>query len=340
MAGYHEFAFGGTMRIINLGLLGAFIAMPVHAADTVPHQLIVHLPDGARWQQNFVTHQNGFPAASDVPLPITLRLKASFSYVLKVRDDGFSISRRTLNYDEATPLDTDFADLSKIRHGQAVIVNDLDYGTDANLKPQTVYNWPEIKSRSRALFVATLGEDMAAMADEEEAANPDLKDTPQRLLVETLMPENLMAELYLQPHVAGVAITRRDVVMSSLTGEDLPADITVTLDVWDEAAGRADYSLSVGPVAEAKTNAVAHYLGDLLYPLHTMDAGEPEQLRQQIAELTSQSIYDDRLTCRFSASIATGLVTSGDCRREMQFAMPQNSENVDVTFNLTQSLLP
>lgn len=328
------------MRIICIGLLAVFSASSASAADSTPHTLMVRLPDGAKWQQDFVTHRNGTDILPDTPLPVTLNLKASFSYALKVRNGGFSISRRTLRYNEITPLDTSFADLAKIRHDQAVITNDLDYGTDTRLKPQTLDNWTDIQSRSRALTVATLGEDMAVIGDEEEAANPDPKHTPQYLLAETLMPEYLMAELYLHPHVIGSASTRRDIIMSSLTGEAFSADITVTLDAWDEATDRAKYRMSITPVAEAKADAIKHYLADLLYPLHTMTEGEPEQIQARVVEIAAQSTYDDHLICHFSASIGNGFVTLGECREEMHLTTPLNNENVDVTFSLTQSLLP
>lgn len=320
----------------------ANVAVTAQAADTVPHQLVVRLPDGVIWRQDIVTHREGAGLlASDAPLPITESLTASFSYILKVRDGGFSISRRTLTYDETTPLDIDYPDLAKIRQTQTMITNDLDYGTDVNLKPRSLDNWSEVQSRSHALFVEKFGEEMAAIDDLELAENPDLKDQPQKILADSLMLENLMAELYLQPHIIGtLSPPHRNVLTSSLTGEALPADVNVSLVSWDETSARAIYSLSVEPVAEAKADAVTHYLYNLLYPLNTMDESDVDQLRTNVTKAAAKSIYIDSLTCRLSANITTGLVTSGDCRKEMHFTMPMHSENMDWRISLTQTLSP
>lgn len=314
--------------ILGVCLAAFFAAETACAGDTQPHHLTITLPDSAVWQEEIVT---------DMPDTLIMaggKVAKSYRNVLQSNGTGFDVSRTlSSSRDDRKPA-PDMADMSDILSKMSSFADRIDYAAGTSLTPTAVTNLSAILRRIEADTSEMFGKDMA---DQMGTEIPPL--TSEELVAQHLSLETLMGHLRQAPLVIGVPQTAPDTVWA-IDDTATAAHITVTLARWDETTDQAEYTLTTEADPEAKAAVLNHFFLNFLYPLNTMDDAQVAAWHKNAADQARLAVYTEQMTCRFTASIRTGLVTAGNCDRATDLQSPLVSQGSLTHTEISQKLLP
>ncbi|PVM84765.1 hypothetical protein DDF62_21915 [Caulobacter radicis] len=296
-----------------MALTGSSLALPL----VLPRQARVETTTDfvrERRERGRPTQRNGFQARHE--------------NLIRARDDGYRVSRRTLAFREVS---TDAAPSGVRVAMDAASACDLSYVADRNLTPKSVENWQGGVSSAITAQLAQAGK-AAGLRD-------DVLVAPMTLWAQTSAADAvhvvLAGELRLAAPVGAVfedgeAIETQEPAAFAFGGHAVAGRTVLSLERVDEARGVAvlNYRREADP---ASTQAA---IDGLVWEINLAEALKPEE--------RAALQFEDTMVCRYEVDLKTGLATKAECERTTRETDFPWYEVIAVTerWSIVQTLTP